>query len=133
MVVAQRVFGREPARHPPEFTVLRTRAHILYIESPAATDEIPICHVPDAATMVRVIGVTDVGTVDFNIEKRAQLTPDVAGTNIFTADKQATASGLNQTSFDSGAVAADTWLHYSASAVATAPTKLWITIEYTID
>ncbi|MDO8632059.1 MAG: hypothetical protein Q7R41_16370, partial [Phycisphaerales bacterium] len=56
----------------------KTVARILYIENPAATDEIPIAYVPDAATMVAVRAVTDVGTVDFNIEKRAKLTPDVA-------------------------------------------------------
>ncbi len=111
----------------------KTITRILYVENPTATDEIPICYVPDAATMVAVRAVTDVGTVNFNIEKRAKLTPDVAGTNVWTADKQATAAGLEQLTFDSGAVSADNWLHYSASAVASSPTKLWVSIEYTID
>lgn len=111
----------------------KTVARILYIENPSATDEIPIAYVPDAATMVAVRAVTDVGTVDFNIEKRAKLTPDVAGTNVWTVDKQATAAGLEQLSFDAGAIGADNWLHYSASAIASSPTKLWISLEYTID
>jgi len=111
----------------------KTVSRIIYIENPTATDEIPIAYVPDAATLVAVRAVTDVGTVDFNIEKRAKLTPDVAGTNIWSADKQATATGLEQTSFDAAAIGADKWLHYSASAVASGPTKLWVALEYTID
>lgn len=118
--------ARIAARH-------RTAARILYIENPTASDEFPLCYIPDAATMVAVRSVTDVGTVDFNIERRSKLTPDVAGTNVWSADKQATASGLEQTSFDAGEIGADEWLHYSASAVASSPTKLWISVEYTID
>ena len=110
-----------------------TVARILYIENPAATDSFPIGYVAEAASLVAVRAVTDVGTVDFNIEKRSKLTPDVAGTDVWSSDKQAAASGLEQTSFDSGAIAADQWLHYSASAVASSPTKLWISVEYQIN
>jgi hypothetical protein len=108
-------------------------ARVLYIESPAASDSFPIAYVPEAGTLMAVRAVTDVGTVDFNVEKRGKLTPDVAGTNVWSADKQATASGLEQTSFDSGAIGSDQWLHYAASAVASSPTKLWISVVYTID
>jgi hypothetical protein len=111
----------------------KTVTKIIYIENPTATDEFPLGYVPDAATLVAVRAVTDVGTVDFNLEKRAKLTPDVAGTNVWSADKQATATGLEQLTFDSGSVAADEWLHFSASAIASAPTKLWVALEYTID
>lgn len=111
----------------------RTAARVLYIENPTAADEFPLAYVPDAATMVAVRAVTDVGTVDFNLEKRSKLTPDVAGTNVWTADRQGTAAGLEQTTFDAGSIAADEWLHYSASAVASSPTRLWISVEYTID
>ena len=106
---------------------------IIYIEDPLNTDSFSICFIAEAATMVAVRAITDVGTVDFNIEKRGKLTPDQAGTNIWTADKVATVSGLEQTSFDSGSISADDWLTYAASAVASSPTKLWISVEYTID
>ncbi len=111
----------------------KTIAKIIYIESPTASDSFPLGYVPDAATMVAVRAVTDAGTVDFNIEKRAKLTPDETGTDVWSADKQATASGLEQTTFDSGAVGADSWLHFSASAAGGSPTKLWVTVEYVID
>jgi len=111
----------------------KTVTKILYIENPTATDEFPIGYVPDAASMAAVRAITNTGTVDFNIEKRAKLTPNTAGTNLWTADKQATSSGLEQLTFDSGAIAADEWLHYSASAVTGSPTKLWVSLEFTID
>jgi len=108
-------------------------ARIIYIESPSAADSFPIGYVPDAATLVAVRAVTDAGTVDFNIEKRDKLTPDVAGTDVWSADKQATASGLEQTTFESAAVGADSWLHFAASAVAGGATQLWVSVEYTVD
>lgn len=111
----------------------RTIARVLYVENPTAADEFPLAYIPDAATMVAVRAVTDVGTVDFNIEKRSKLTPDVVGTNVWSAEMQATASGLEQTAFDAGSIGTDEWLHYSASAAASSPTKLWISVEYTID
>ena len=111
----------------------KTVAKIIYIESPTATDSFPLGYVSDAATFVAVRAVTDTGTVDFNIEKRAKLTPDVAGTDIWSADQQATAAGLEQAAFDSGSIGADSWLHFAASATGGSPTKLWVSIEYTID
>lgn len=99
---------------------------IIYIEIPSATDEYPIGYVPGRATIIEVIAVTDAGTVDFNIEKRSKLTPDVAGTNIFTADKVATSSGLDQTSIDSPLVE-NQWLVLDSSALVTA-TVLYIAI-----
>jgi hypothetical protein len=107
-------------------------AKVIYIENPTATDAFPLAFVPHAATLEAVRAVTDVGTVDFNIEKRAKLAPDVAGTDVWSADKQATTSGLEQTSFDSGAVGPDQWLHFAASAVASSPGSLWVSVEYTV-
>lgn len=108
-------------------------ARVLYIENPTATDAFPLAYIPESAALVAVRAITDAGTVTFNIEKRSKLTPDVAGTDVWSADKQATSSGLEQTSFDSGAIAADEWLHYAASAIDSSPTKLWISVEYAID
>jgi len=108
-------------------------AKILYVENPIATDAFPIGYVPQAATLVALRAVTDAGTIDFNIEKRSKLTPDVAGSNAWTVDKQASASGLEQTIFDAGVIAADQWLYFAASAVASSPMKLWVSVEYAID
>ena len=108
-------------------------ARLIYIESPSASDSFPIAYVPDAGTLVAVRAVTDAGTVDFNIEKRSKLTPDVAGADVWSADKQASSSGIEQTSFDSAAIAPDSWLQFAASAVAGDPSQLWVSVEYTVD
>lgn len=107
-------------------------SRVLYIESPAAGDSFPIAYVPDEATLIAVRAITDAGTVDFNLELRSKLTPDVAGTVVWSADKQAIAAGLEQTGFDIAVIGADSWLHYSASAVSGAG-KLWVSVEYSVD
>ncbi len=112
----------------------RTITKIFYIEDPIASDSFPIAFVADNITFVQVRAVTDVGAVDFNIERRSTNTPDVAGTDILSSNLQAVAASANTTAFSSsGSVAAEQWLSYNASAVASAPTKLWIVLEYTID
>ncbi len=112
----------------------RTITKIFYIEDPLASDSFPIAFVADNVTFVQVRAITNVGTVDFNIQRRSTNTPDVAGTDILSADLQATAASAATTSFaSSGSVAAEQWLNYNASAIASAPTKLWIVLEYTID
>lgn len=115
-------------------TKQRVRTKTVYIESPAASDVFTFAFVPDAVTLVQVRAVTDTGTVDFNVERRATDTPDVAGTDILSSDLQATAAGANTTTFDNGgAVGAEQWLAFVASAVASSPTKLWVMVEYTVD
>lgn len=111
----------------------KTVEKILYVENPAASDVFPLLKVPDACTLVRVTHQTDTGTVDFNLEKRAEGTPATAGTDVWTTDKQAGSTMTGETSFNSAAIPADNWLIFSASAVASSPTKLWISIEYTIN
>ena len=111
----------------------KTMTKSLYVETHTAADEIPIGYVPDAATLVAVRAVTSAGTVDFNVEKRNKFSPGSAGTNIWSADKQANSAGLEQTSFESGSISADQWLHYSSSAVSGSPGRLWVCVEYTVD
>ena len=117
----------------------RTVGKMIYIEDPTASDVWPICYVPKAATMQRVVGVTDTGSVTFNIQKRSKTTPDVdaPAAVIWTAggegDQDATAGGLDKTVFDAASIGAGgKWLVFVASAVSSA-TKVWIGIEYTID
>ncbi len=115
-------------------TKSRTVTKIVYIEFPTASDSLPVAFLADDVTFVQVRGVTDTGTVDFNIERRATNTPDATGTDILSADLQATSAGASTSSFaTSGAVAGEQWLHYSSSAVSGTPTKLWVALEFTID
>lgn len=112
----------------------KTDSRILYIENPAATDVIPICYLPDAATVIAIRSVTDAGTVSFNIEQRGKFTPGTAGTDCMTADQAADTDGEERTSaFADATVPADNWLVYAASATTGSPTKIWVNVEYTID
>lgn len=110
----------------------RRHSFIWYIESPANTDDLPARYIHDAATLTSVVYVTGAGTVDFNIEKRSKLTPDVAGTNIWTVDKTANTTGAESTSFDSAAVAAQTWLTMDISGTPGAG-PLWVAVVLTTD
>jgi len=113
----------------------RTLTRVLEIHDPKDTDILTLGYFPHPATLVRVIGVTNVGTVSFFLNKRAKLTPDVSGTNVWTTNKTATSTGLDQTSFDSGAIAtsAGEWLTYVATSLGSPPAKVWLAVEYTID
>jgi hypothetical protein len=111
----------------------KTRCAVLKIENPKANDEFPMLYVGDAATVVAVRAVTDVGTVNFNLEKRGKLTPDQAGTDVDTTDFVASVAGIEQTSgFESAGISADQWLSYVCTSVASGPSAVWVTVEYTI-
>lgn len=113
---------------------VRTVGKMLYLESPTAADAFPLAFVPADVTLVRVRGITDAGTVDFQIQRRATTAPGSGGTNVLTAAIQATSAGAETTVFASaGAVAAGQWLCFVASAVGGSPTKLWVATEYTVD
>ncbi len=105
---------------------------MIYIEDPTAADEYPVCCAPVDCTITEIRCITDTGTVDYNFETRAATTPDVVGTAVIAADDQASSVSstavINDGDFNQGE-----WLHYSASAVASSPTKLWISITFDED
>lgn len=111
----------------------RTVSKIVYVESPKDSDEFPFAYVPDAVTLVELRGVTDTGTVDFNIEHRAAAAPAASGTDVLASDLSATDEGVVASSFVDATVPGGRWLVYRASAVTGSPGKLWVAIVYTID
>lgn len=118
----------------------RTVAKMLYAEDPQAGDVYPIDWVAYAVTFLQVRGITDVGTVTFNIERRVITTPATIGTDILDTggpadpDLVAAVGGAVTTTFAAaGVVAADQWLVATITSVAAAPTKLWIPYKYSID
>lgn len=110
-----------------------TYTKIVYIEDPADDDSFPVLAVGTACTITRITHITDAGTVDWNLEERAEATPATAGTDVYASDEQSGTTNSVDTSFSNDSLAANTWLHYSASAVASSPTKLWIKITFTED
>lgn len=112
----------------------RTQSLVLYAKHPQAADVYLLGYVPYAVHFVEVHGVTDVGTCTLNIERRAKTTPDVAGTDILTADIALDVGGESTTAFAaSGAVAADQWLSVVVTSVASAPAEIWLNAEFKID
>lgn len=110
----------------------RVRTFTYIVQTPTTADDYETKPIPFAGTMLKVFYWTDAGTVDFNVEKRALATPGSAGTNIWTADKQASGTVANSATFDSGAIAAESFLYVDISAVSGAG---WLKIMgwYTID
>lgn len=106
---------------------------MIYIEDPTATDAFPIGSIPIAATVTGISAVTDAGTVTFNVEKRLATTPATAGTDILTSDKVASTTHSESTGIASAVIASEELLYFVASAVASTPTKLWVTVQYQED
>ena len=110
------------------------KSKTIYIEDPVGTDSYPIGTFPVACTITSVTHITDTGTVTFNLEERASTTPDVAGTDVFTSDLTASStSSTASTGFANDGMAANAWLYYAATSVASTPGFIWISIQYTED
>lgn len=110
-----------------------THQKMIYIEEPESTDVYPIVKVAKDMTISRLTHKVDTGTIDFNLDVRAEGTPETSGTNVWTAYKQATTASTVETSFTSSAVTDNQWLVYAASGTTGTPTKLWVSVEYTED
>ena len=104
----------------------------VYAEDPQAGDVYSLGWTRHPVVFVQVRGITNVGTVTFNIERRVITTPLTVGTDILSADLVAAVGGALTTAFaDNGAVAEDQWIVATITSVATSPAQLWI--PYTID
>lgn len=99
----------------------------------STNDTFGLWKVPFALTVTEIAGFTDVGTVTFNIEQRAETTPNTAGTDILTSDLVADNDQQESASFNDATVPADTWLYFAPSAAASNPKKLTVAIKFTID
>ena len=98
-----------------------------------AADAFGIVKVPSAITITEIAAFTNTGTATFNVEQRAEATPNTAGTDCMTADIVADTDQQEQTSFADATVPANTWLYFAASAVSGGAKKLTLTIKYTVD
>jgi len=111
----------------------RTITKTVYVESPHADDTFPFAFISDPVTLVAVRGVTDDGTVDFNIEHRDSVAPGVPGIDTLASELQATDTGAMSTTFADATVPGDRWLTFVASAVGGSPGRLWVALVYTVD
>ena len=86
-----------------------------------------------ACTITRITHITDTGTVDWNLEERAEATPGTAGTDVYSSDEVSSSTNSVDTTFANATLAEGSWLHFAASAVASSPTKIWVAITFTED
>jgi hypothetical protein len=105
------------------------------IDNPAAADNDIFRGVPKNASLTYASYWTDaVNGVTFNIEIRENATPRTAGTDVWSADKVATTTSANTTTFDNDhTITARQILWVTISAVANAPTDFFLYVEWEID
>jgi len=98
-----------------------------------SSDQFGLLKLAKAITITEIAGFTNTGTVTFNIEQRGETTPNTTGTDVLSADLVADNDQQESTSFNDATVPANTWLYYSASAAASGPQRLTVTIRYKVD
>lgn len=103
------------------------------VASGTLTGTYAINRVHAAATMIKVIGETDTGTVTFNIEERALGSRDLDGTDTLTDDLVADSTGESSATFDNAGIAAEAALVLSISEVSGSPNIFSFTVVYDID
>lgn len=104
----------------------------IFLPTTADTNKVQI-KFAQAVTLQRVSCSTDTGTLDLQFDKRAEGTPNTAGTNALTGTLQCTTSTAASTSFSSAAVAADAPLNLQISATSGTPNIVRIHVKYQIN
>jgi hypothetical protein len=112
---------------------LKTDVKGFTVYVPIATTVVPLFKTSHAITITEIAGFTDTGTATFNIEQRAETTPNTAGTDVMSADVVADNNQQEQAGFNDATVPANTWLVAVFSAVATNPGFCHATVRFTID
>lgn len=105
-----------------------------YLTAAEAADNWPILTI--AVRTMRLLRITHrvVGSgtpsVTFNLEKRGETTPFTPGTDVWSADKTATAASATVTAFDAGDLASRESLFFVASAINGTVDEVHISGEY---
>lgn len=105
---------------------------VTLIDTVKAADVVPILKLAKPITVVEIAAHTNTGTATFNIEKRAEATPNTAGTDIMTSDLVADSDQQETTTFSSANASPDQWLVLAMSAVASGAQRLNVTIKYLV-
>jgi hypothetical protein len=88
--------------------------------------------VPYDITIIEVASYTDANTVTFNLEERAEATPNTAGTDVMTSDLVADNNQQETGTFTNASIAKDAWLTPVVSA--TGDVAVWgVTVRYVKD
>lgn len=112
-----------------------TKSLTFVLDTPTSSDTFPIFQVPFAITVTSIRGTIRGGTSStFNVENRALL--NNAGTDLLASDLAATQTGAVSTAFNgtaNRAIAAQSFLVFSASALSGTVNQIVVEIDFTID
>jgi len=113
---------------------LYTRTKDVSIDNPVTGDSGTVqVTFPLAVTITRVWCSTDTGTATIQLDERAEATPNTAGTDVMTSTLVCDNNTEATTSFTNAGIASRVPLNLDIDAVASAPTKVRIHVEYTVD
>ena len=115
-----------------DWTQIRITKKITFVlESPVATDLGLLQHkVGLPITIRRVSASTDQGTCTFQLDERAEGTPNSSGTDILTAPLVADTDTESTTAFDNAEIADNALISLDIDAVTGSPGVVRIHIEY---
>lgn len=86
--------------------------------------------VPNNITVTEVSAYTNTGTVTFNLEERAETTPNTAGTDVMTSDLAADSDQQETGTFSNAAIDRNDWLVPAVTSITGDPTIFSITVRY---
>lgn len=80
-------------------------------------------------TVTEVSAYTNTGTVTFNIEERAETTPNTSGTDVMTSDLVADTDQQETGTFSNAAIARNAWLMLNVTSITGDPTAFGVTVR----
>lgn len=101
-----------------------------FISDPTASESIAFWFTEQQIQMVEIRGVTDLGTVTFNIVRAPASTPYAGGSAINSAPIVADTNGQTQAGFAIAAIGSGFWITFESSAISGGVTKLNVTIAF---
>lgn len=86
--------------------------------------------IPNNYTATEIAACTNTGTITFNINKRAETTPNTTGTDIMTSSLVADSDQQETSSFSSATITRNQWLALSIISITGDPTMFSGSIRY---
>lgn len=94
------------------------------------TGDYPGWKVPNNITVTEVAAYTNTGTVTFNLEERAETTPNTAGTDLIGSDLVADDDQQETGTFSNATLDRNDWLVMNVTSITGDPTIFSVTIRY---
>jgi len=115
-------------------TALKSGSKSVTIQSPTtAITNLIQWEFPSAITISEIACSTDTGTATIQLDERARVTPNTAGTNVLTSSLVCDNDSQVSSTFTNAGIAADVPLNLQVTAVASTPGVVRVHLQYTID